>query len=112
MLLGNFSAVVQRGLRRLCFGSYHLELGEMFRCGAIQGRRVRQPRTRDQLKRRSSRWRARTTGNGGALHSAFSGLSDVDADRPFAAVAFDKMRRRRIGEIVLVLVVVLVLVLD
>jgi hypothetical protein len=30
---------------------------------------------------------------GGALHSAFSGLSDVDAGRPFAGVAFSKMRR-------------------
>jgi len=30
---------------------------------------------------------------GGALHSAFSGLSDVDADKPFAGVAFGKMRR-------------------
>jgi len=27
------------------------------------------------------------------LHSAFSGLSHVDADRPFAGVAFCKMRR-------------------
>ena len=27
------------------------------------------------------------------MHSAFSGLSDVGADRPFAGVAFDKMRR-------------------
>jgi len=30
---------------------------------------------------------------GGALHSAFSGLWHVDADRPFAGVAFNKMRR-------------------
>jgi hypothetical protein len=27
------------------------------------------------------------------LHSAFLGLPDVDADRPFAGVAFHKMRR-------------------
>ena len=30
---------------------------------------------------------------GGALHSAFSGLSAVGAARPFAGVAFNKMRR-------------------
>jgi hypothetical protein len=30
--------------------------------------------------------------SGGALHSAFSGLSDVGAERPFAGVAFNKMR--------------------
>ena len=30
---------------------------------------------------------------GGALHSAFSGLLLVGADRPFAGVAFSKMRR-------------------
>jgi hypothetical protein len=30
---------------------------------------------------------------GGALHSASSGLSDVGANRPFAGMAFDKMRR-------------------
>jgi hypothetical protein len=29
---------------------------------------------------------------GGALHSAFSGLWDVDADRPFSGIAFNKMR--------------------
>jgi hypothetical protein len=34
-----------------------------------------------------------TTRVGGALHSAFSGLSDVGAGRAFAGVAFDKMRR-------------------
>src|ERR1700741_1383149 len=48
---------------------------------------------RRQLKRCSSGWRARTTQNGGALHSASSDLSDVGADRPFAGVAVDKMRR-------------------
>jgi hypothetical protein len=36
---------------------------------------------------------ATTTQLGGALHSAFSGLSHVGADTPFAGVAFDKMRR-------------------
>jgi hypothetical protein len=36
--------------------------------------------------------RAITTSCGGALQSAFSGLSDVGADRPFAGMAFDKMR--------------------
>ena len=30
---------------------------------------------------------------GGALHSAFSALSGVDANSPFAGLAFDKMRR-------------------
>jgi hypothetical protein len=30
---------------------------------------------------------------GGALHSAFSGLPLVGADRPFAGVGFNKMRR-------------------
>ena len=45
------------------------------------------------LRGRSSRWRATTTQLGGALHSAFSGLSHVDADRPFAGVTFDKRRR-------------------
>jgi hypothetical protein len=30
---------------------------------------------------------------GGALHSAFPGLSDVDADKPFPGVAFNRMRR-------------------
>lgn len=30
---------------------------------------------------------------GGVLHSAFSGLLDVDARRSFAGVAFSKMRR-------------------
>jgi hypothetical protein len=34
-----------------------------------------------------------TRRDGGALHSAFSGQSHVDADRPFAGVAFDKTRR-------------------
>jgi hypothetical protein len=48
---------------------------------------------RRQLKRRSSGWRARTTRNGEALHSASSDLSDVGADRPFAGMAFSKMRR-------------------
>ena len=32
-------------------------------------------------------------GSEGALHSALSGLSDVGADRQFAGMAFDKMRR-------------------
>jgi hypothetical protein len=32
---------------------------------------------------------------GGASHSASSDLSDVGADRPFAGMAFDKMRRPR-----------------
>jgi hypothetical protein len=41
----------------------------------------------------SSGWRATRTQNGGALHSASSDLSDVGADRPFAGMAFDKMRR-------------------
>ena len=48
---------------------------------------------RRQLKRRSSGWRATGTRLGGALHSACADLSDVDADRPFAGMAFDKMRR-------------------
>jgi hypothetical protein len=46
-----------------------------------------------RVKRRSSRWRARTTRNGGALHSASSDLSDVGTDRMLAGAAFDKMRR-------------------
>ena len=38
-------------------------------------------------------WRATRTQLGGALHSACADLSDVGADRPFAGMAFDKMRR-------------------
>jgi hypothetical protein len=48
---------------------------------------------RRQLKRCRSGWRANRTQNGGALHSASSDLSDVGADRPFAGMAFSKMRR-------------------
>jgi hypothetical protein len=54
---------------------------------------VRQAAQRHQPKRRSSSWRATTTQFGGALHSAFSGLSAVGADRLFAGVAFNEMRR-------------------
>jgi hypothetical protein len=45
-----------------------------------------------QPKRRSSRWRATTTVRR-VLHSLFSGLSDIGAERSFAGVALDEMRR-------------------
>ena len=48
---------------------------------------------RRQLKRRGRRWHATTTQFGAALHSAFSGLSDVGTGKPFAGVAPNKMRR-------------------
>jgi hypothetical protein len=38
-------------------------------------------------------FRAIRTQLGGALHSASADLSDVGADRPFAGMAFDEMRR-------------------
>lgn len=38
-------------------------------------------------------WRATRTQLGGALHSARADLSDVGADRSFAGMAFDEMRR-------------------
>ena len=59
---------------------------------------VKEPesRTQETLRRGSRKLRGRrgrSTQNGGALHSPSSDLSDVDADRPFAGMAFDKMRR-------------------
>jgi hypothetical protein len=48
---------------------------------------------RRQLRRRSSGWRATRPQIGGALHSASLDLADVGADRPFAGMAFSKMRR-------------------
>ena len=48
---------------------------------------------RRQLKGCNSCWCATRTQLGGALHSASSGLSDVGADRQFAGMAFDEMRR-------------------
>ena len=61
------------------------DFGELSRVATIDCRGTEDPffnpaaAHRRQLKRRSSSWRARTTQNGGALHSASSDLSDVDA---------------------------------
>jgi hypothetical protein len=54
---------------------------------------LRQPALGFNLGGCCSGWRQSRPQFGGALHSAFSGLSHVGADRPFAAVALGKTRR-------------------